>query len=319
MGLDDYGEITVVSATSSGAEIRGYTRQHSSRLANASSFHLFFSITVDTSVSRFHRWGCNTTGILSEDRACRIWIDFDGDSAGASKITLRLGTSLISHSQARLNRERELPNSLDFSDVVDRARLEWRKTLSRLTLNSSPSNAISPENKTIFYTNVYRSSLYPRFLSEIDESGKEWHWSPFVTFGQSVLPGPMVTDSGFWDAYRTLYPQLSLTAPDVLGRMVAGWVNAAKENGGWLPKWASPGPRDSMVGTMGDLVLADAIVKGISGFDREAAYTAIHRDAFVPPPPGVNRGRIGLEAYTSLGFIPTPAPNGAKEEVGFLF
>ena len=31
--------------------------------------------------------------------------------------------------------------------------------------------------------------------------------------------------------------------------------------GGWLPKWASPGYRGSMVGTMGDVSVADAIVK----------------------------------------------------------
>lgn len=74
------------------------------------------------------------------------------------------------------------------------------------------------------------------------------------------------TLAGFWDAYRTVYPYQSIVYPQHLGATIQGWVNAYNE-GGWLPKWASPGYRGSMVGTLGDVSLADAIVKGITGFD----------------------------------------------------
>lgn len=33
-----------------------------------------------------------------------------------------------------------------------------------------------------------------------------------------------VADSGFWDAFNTVYPFLSLVFPDVLGRIMEGWV-----------------------------------------------------------------------------------------------
>lgn len=49
-----------------------------------------------------------------------------------------------------------------------------------------------------------------------------------------------------------MYPQLSLLYPATLGELMQGWVNAYSESG-WLPKWASPGHRQSMVGTMGDV------------------------------------------------------------------
>lgn len=78
--------------------------------------------------------------------------------------------------------------------------------------------------------------------------------------------------------------------------------------GGWLPKWASPGYRGSMVGTMGDVSLADAIVKNIPGFDRDLAYEAIRKDAFEVPPRGVDGvGRVCLEAYLKYGYIPKGA------------
>ena len=62
-----------------------------------------------------------------------------------------------------------------------------------------------------------------------------------------------------------------------------GWLNAYAE-GGWLPSWASPGYRNCMVGTYADVVIADAIIKGIPGFDYGMAQAALHKDAFQEPP-----------------------------------
>lgn len=58
---------------------------------------------------------------------------------------------------------------------------------------------------------------------------------------------------------------------------ILGWLNAYKE-GGWLPSWASPGYRNCMVGTFADVVVADAIVKGVGGFDLALAKEALLKD-----------------------------------------
>ena len=50
--------------------------------------------------------------------------------------------------------------------------------------------------------------------------------------------GVLVTDNGFWDTFRTVYPLLALVAPAELGIICEGWVNAYKE-GGWIPKVSS--------------------------------------------------------------------------------
>jgi len=113
------------------------------------------------------------------------------------------------------------------------------------------------------------------------------------------------TDSGFWDAYVAVYPLHTLINRDVLGpQMITGWLNAYNE-GGWMPKWASPGYVSSMVGTMADVSISDAIVKNIPGFDRELAYQAVSQDAFVSPPEGVDGiGRVCLNPYLEYGYIP---------------
>merc|ERR1712190_255627 len=144
--------------------------------------------------------------------------------------------------------------------------------------------------------------LFPRYLQEVNAEGKEVHFSPYTN---ETLPGKLVTDSGFWDAYRTVYTLQSIISPDNLGDLVDGWVSAFNE-AGWLPQWPSPGQRDSMVGSMGDFVLGDAIAKSkwgfVDGFNLTNAYEAIRKDAFVEGE-GLY-GRVGLNDYIQGGYVP---------------
>lgn len=56
---------------------------------------------------------------------------------------------------------------------------------------------------------------------------------------------------------------------------------------------------------MGDVTLADAIVKKIPGFDAQLAYEAIRKDAFEAPPSDVDGvGRVCLPSYLDHGYIP---------------
>jgi putative alpha-1,2-mannosidase len=60
-----------------------------------------------------------------------------------------------------------------------------------------------------------------------------------------------------------------------------------------------------MVGTYADVVVADAIVKDIKGFDLEAARAALKKDAFEEPPAhaGSAIGKEGLREYSQNGFM----------------
>ncbi len=83
--------------------------------------------------------------------------------------------------------------------------------------------AESSRHLTVFYTGLYRALTFPRKLQEVDENGKMVHYSPYDPNGQ-VHPGPLVTDNGFWDTYRTVYPLLSLIYPEQLGDIVQGML-----------------------------------------------------------------------------------------------
>ncbi len=90
-------------------------------------------------------------------------------------------------------------------------------------------------------------------------------------------------------------------------------MNAYRE-GGWLPSWASPGYRNCMVGTFADVVVADAILKDIKGFDLDTAVEAIRKDSFEAPPPyaGGAVGKDGLKMYAETGFIPLNGDGGGE-------
>lgn len=189
-------------------------------------------------------------------------------------------------------------------------------------LHGEHDGVTTSKHLPVFYTSLARSLIFPRLLDETDESGQVIHWSPYAppdakgNAGRhpgagAVYKGSLVTDNGFWDTFRTVYPLLSIAYPDALGIIIQGWLNAYKE-GGWLPSWASPGYRNCMVGTYADVVIADAIVKGIKGFEYETAYQALKKDSFVPPPAhaGGAVGKEGLNTYVEHGYLPYDAAQG---------
>lgn len=72
------------------------------------------------------------------------------------------------------------------------------------------------------------------------------------------------------------------------------------QEGGWLPMWKNIVETNIMVcnhylannpffhalrqvGTHADSLIAEAVLKGIQGFDYDLAYEAVHKDATVPP------------------------------------
>jgi putative alpha-1,2-mannosidase len=157
-------------------------------------------------------------------------VDLNPLEAANDHVTIRVATSLISLDQAILNLKAEVSTSVSFDVLTAEAKKEWNTVLSRAKLNDVGSGYTEQQTSdylTTFYSSLYRASLFPRQLTETDASGKLVHWSPFDGAG-NVYDGSLTTDSGFWDAYNTVYPYLSLINRKVLGTMMDGWVSGYK-------------------------------------------------------------------------------------------
>lgn len=315
VALSDAVHDEVVLAKNRGGlpALSGISRQSSG--GTPASFGHYFYLTVegaDGQALPHAAVNVRTDGVA----AATIAVPTSGPGGDvAHELIVRVGTSFVSHAQAELNHQREIAGK-PFDELVAESKAEWRQILGRVNVTEVGNWPKAKGNGLleVLYSSLYRASQFPRPLHEVDAEGRDIHWSPYDPAGR-VLPGKATTDSGFWDAYRTVYPMLSVLYPDRLGSMVEGWVTAFNE-GGWLPNWASPGYRNVMPGTMGDVVLADAIVKNIPGFNRTAAYLAIIKDSTVEPPRAEDSapqfGRPALADYKRLGYVPRGA---AKESV----
>jgi predicted alpha-1,2-mannosidase len=123
----------------------------------------------------------------------------------------------------------------------------------------------------------------------------------------------MYADHGYWDVYRAWYPWMAILFPDRLAEILQSWANAYKE-GGWLPQFPAPGYRACMTGSLIDAVFADAAVKGVKGFDLEAAYAGMKKHATQPGNPDAGYGRRGIEDYLKLGYVSTDHVDQAVAE-----
>ncbi|MEA5127871.1 MAG: GH92 family glycosyl hydrolase [Proteiniphilum sp.] len=209
------------------------------------------------------------------------------------KIHARVASSFISIEQAELNLN-ELGDD-DFDQVKEKAKAAWNEVLGAIIVEGG-----TVDQTRTFYSCLYRSLLFPRKLYEIDAQSRIIHYSPY---NGKVLPGYMFTDTGFWDTFRCLFPFLNMVFPSMNSKMQEGLVNTYLESG-FLPEWASPGHRDCMVGNNSASVVADAYLKGITGYDIDILWKALVHGANNAHPAVRSVGRLGHEYYNELGYIP---------------
>lgn len=217
-------------------------------------------------------------------------------------IQVRVGTSFISIEQARENLKREVA-AWDFQGVQQKLRSQWNMKLSEIEIQGA-----TKENKSLIYTAMYHALLYPRIFSEYG------HY--YSAFDDSIHRGESYTAYSIWDTFRAENGMLTLLVPERISGMITALLQDFKE-GGWMPKWPNPSYTNIMIATHADSLVAEAIRKGFTGFDRDLAWQAVYKDAMTPPDGDITRrwldreehtpyeARAGLTYYKRLGYIPT--------------
>ena len=216
------------------------------------------------------------------------------------QVTLRIASSFISIEQAELNLKREV-GSQTFDQIQTKAKAEWNRELIKVKAEGGTEDQL----KT-FYSCLYRMLLFPRKFYEFDAKNQMVHYSPY---NGKIENGYMFTDTGFWDTFRSLFPFLTLMYPEMDGHILDGLANTYKESG-WLPEWASPGHKKSMIGSNSASVICDAYLKGVRGFDINVLYEALMKNTEGEGPISTV-GRNGANQYNVLGYVPTDRFGGS--------
>jgi predicted alpha-1,2-mannosidase len=249
-------------------------------------------------VARFSR-PFATSGVWDDAKTMTAGPTMDGAEIGAwagfeladdaRTVELAVAISYVSIEQAEANLAAEAPE-YDFDGVRAAAVAAWDDELHRVRVLGG-----SEDDRTKLYTALYHAFLAPTTFSE--------QGGVYRGFDGAVHEADGFTyhsDFSLWDTYRTLHPLLNLVQRDRSGDMMQSLVRMY-EQGGDLPKWPLAfGYTSGMVGTSADIVLADAAVLEIAGFDVDTAYAGAVEHATTVRP---NDGRPDVEGWVERGWV----------------
>ena len=264
-------------------------------------FKGYFVIQFDRPIRSYGTW----TDSLFQPHQDQLLTDAGGAwltfAEGTQLVQARVATSFISLDQARENMQKELADST-YEQIAQQTKDKWNSYLGRIQIEKA-----SNRDRHIFYSAMYHCLLFPRQFSEYG------HY--YSAFDDAIHQGVSYNDYSLWDTYRAQHPLLMFIASEHVPGMVQSLIQMYRE-GGYMPKWPNPTYTNIMIGTHADAVVADAVVKGVKGFDLQGAYRAVMKDAFTPPdgdsikrwgdrvPWSSYEARQGLTWYMRLGYVP---------------
>ena len=184
-------------------------------------------------------------------------------------------------------------------------RARWQEALGRVAID-----APAPM-RTSVYTALYHSLLAPGVWSDADGRYRgpddQVHVADGFTFRSTF---------SLWDTFRAEHPLLTLVQPETTTNDVVRSLVASQRVSpdGILPVWQFAGRETwTMIGYHAVPVIADAYLKGLRGFDADAALDAMVASA-------EHRSYGGLGEYMTRGYVPIDKePEAASKTVEYAY
>ena len=223
------------------------------------------------------------------------------------QLVVRYGISFISEEQAKKNLEREIA-AYDVDVVAKIARNDWNDALGKIQTQGG-----TDDDKTVFYTSLYRCYERPVNLSE---DGR--YYSAFDGKIHEDGGRPFYTDDWIWDTYRATHPLRILIDNEEESNIIHSFLLMAEQMGtNWMPTFPEvTGDSRRMNSNHAVATVIDAWKKGVRGFDLEKAYVASKKgieEKTLIPWSAKPAGWLD-DFYKEHGYIPALKP-GEKETV----
>lgn len=223
------------------------------------------------------------------------------------QLGVRYGISFISEEQAKKNLEREIA-AYEVDVVAKIARNDWNDALGKIQTQGG-----TDDDKTVFYTSLYRCYERPVNLSE---DGR--YYSAFDGKIHEDGGRPFYTDDWIWDTYRATHPLRILIDNEEESNIIHSFLLMAEQMGtNWMPTFPEvTGDSRRMNSNHAVATVIDAWKKGVRGFDLEKAYVASKKgieEKTLIPWSAKPAGWLD-DFYKEHGYIPALKP-GEKETV----
>ena len=266
-----------------------------------SPYTIHFSAEFDRPFSAFGTWRDNRIeeGVASAANEGKVGAYATFDTTSNQTIQMKIGVSFISPEKARINLSQEIPG-WDFDGVRRRAEAAWESALGQIKIEGG-----TEDQRKIFYSALYHSQYMPHDLTgeNVWWDSNEPHYEDFYAI---------------WDTFRTHFPLLTLIQPERQRDMVRSLIDTYVHTG-WMPDSRIAGANGmTQGGSNGDVVVADALQKGVTGVDYRKAYEALVKNAEVDSPRPLYEGRA-LSEYKRLGYVSMSYPRSASRTMEYAY
>ena len=202
---------------------------------------------------------------------------------GTRRVTMNVALSSVSSLNACNNLWEEHPAG--FEAMRKNTAKAWEAYLKKV-----PCPYKDKEHKTRFYTALYHTAIHPTLYSDVNgeyrgmdgKVHKADGWDRYTVFS-------------LWDTFRGLHPLLMEIEPERSVDFIKSMLSIYDE-AGKLPVWELSGwETNCMIGYNAAPVIADAIARGLQGFDYEKAFQALVASAHNPD--------FGLDSFRRNGLV----------------
>ena len=240
-------------------------------------------------------WGHRTSNSWAQGQRVYFYMEFSSpfmwDNQGAKAnlyfktavVTLRIGISSVSWQNAKENLMSDYPKSVEA--VKKAAENAWNAYLKKVKCPYKDK-----EHKTRFYTALYHTAIHPTLYSDVNGEYRGMDGKVHKTDGWDRY-----TVFSLWDTFRGLHPLLTEIEPERTVDFIKSMLSIYDE-AGKLPVWELSGwETNCMIGYNSAPVIADAILRGLKGFDYERAFQALVASAHNPA--------FGMDSFRRNGLV----------------
>jgi predicted alpha-1,2-mannosidase len=197
-----------------------------------------------------------------QSKSLKAVLIFDIDEG--EEILAKVGISHVDYDGAKKNLNAEI-KGWDFEEVKKEANNLWAEQLGSINVTGG-----TYDEKTIFYTSMYHTSISPYLFSDVDGRYRGMDKKIHQSDGKAIY-----TVFSLWDTFRAFHPLQTITDPELNNDFIHSLLTKY-DQGGALPMWELVANYTGcMIGYHAVPVIVDAYQKGIRNFDVEKAYSAM--------------------------------------------